>query len=455
MQSKTNYLVIGFMLFALFFGAANLIYPAYIGVYSGKHLAFSILGFCLTGVSLPFFGVLAVSKSGASDVRTIASPVSKGYATLFAVLLYLSIGPFFAIPRTGATSFAIGISPILGDQLGSKLLYGLIFFGLSFLLAVKPSRLAENIGKYLTPALILVISIVIVFSFIHPVGDYGQTHNAGPGINNAFKDYPFMAGLIQGYGTMDALASLVFSIIVIDASKQFGAKNHKDITKMTFISGLIAISLLALIYIFIGRIGATSQNLFPFSQGFFRIQGNPINGGHILSHASHFYLGSLGQASLAMIIFLACLTTSTGLISSSAEFFHNLLPQFSRNFWAGLFTLVSASFYLGGLNFIIKWSAPVLYLLYPLTIILIILVLLPRSWAITSPVYKATTLFTFIPALYDALATLASMTGLFKIPSFISYFFTELVPLGKFSMGWISFALIGFLIGFILQRLKK
>ena len=129
---------------------------------------------------------------------------------------------------------------------------------------------------------------------------------------------------------MDALASLAFAIIVIDASKSHGAKEQSEIAALTFKSGLIATALLALIYIFVGRIGASSQNLFDFTNGHFMFKGDPIDGGNILGQAAHFYLGSIGQIILAAAIFLACLTTSTGLITACAEYFHKLQPKFLR-----------------------------------------------------------------------------------------------------------------------------
>lgn len=210
---------------------------------------------------MPLLGVVAVARSGASDVEDFVRPVSKRYALLFSIALYLSIGPFFAIPRTGATSFSVGIQPIFGDNLIAKIVYGLLFFGLSYLLAIRPSKIADRIGKYLTPALLIIIAVLVVASFIKPAGDIGVAHNAANDISNAFKDVPFVAGLIQGYGTMDALASLAFAIIVIDASKQHGAKTQSEVAGLTFKSGIIATVLLALIYIFVARIGATSQSL--------------------------------------------------------------------------------------------------------------------------------------------------------------------------------------------------
>ena len=327
---KNIYIIIGFMLFALFFGAGNLIYPAFLGIYSGSNLALAILGFCLTGVTLPLLGVVAVAYSGASDIEDFARPVSRHYALLFSIALYLSIGPFFAIPRTGATSFSIGIEPIFGDNLIAKVIYGLVFFGISYFLAIKPNKIADRIGKYLTPALLIIIAILVVASFVKPAGDIGTAYNAASDISNAFKDVPFVAGLIQGYGTMDALASLAFAIIVIDASKSHGAKGKAEVATLTFKSGLIATVLLALIYIFVARIGASSQNLFDFSNGHFMFKGEAIDGGNILGQAAHFYLGSIGQIILAAAIFLACLTTATGLITACANLLHRVKKSLTR-----------------------------------------------------------------------------------------------------------------------------
>ncbi|MGE9902961.1 branched-chain amino acid transport system II carrier protein [Streptococcus alactolyticus] len=452
---KNIYVIIGFMLFALFFGAANLIYPAFLGIYSGSNLALAIIGFCLTGVTLPLLGVVAVARSGASDVEDFVRPVSKRYALLFSIALYLSIGPFFAIPRTGATSFSVGIQPIFGDNLIAKIVYGLLFFGLSYLLAIRPSKIADRIGKYLTPALLIIIAVLVVASFIKPAGDIGVAHNAANDISNAFKDVPFVAGLIQGYGTMDALASLAFAIIVIDASKQHGAKTQSEVAGLTFKSGIIATVLLALIYIFVARIGATSQNLFSFTDGQFMLNGVPVDGGNVLSQSAHFYLGNIGQVVLALAIFLACLTTATGLITACAEYFHKLQPKVSHVSWATIFTLIALVFYFGGLSELIKWSLPVLYLLYPLTIAIVLLVLCSKFFQNSPIVYRLTIAFTMIPALYDALSTLSAMTGLFNLPNGVVYFFTSVVPLGQFSMGWISFAVVGFILGVIVQRVQK
>lgn len=454
MSTKNTYLVIGFMLFALFFGAGNLIFPAFLGIYSGSNLALAILGFCLTGVTLPLLGIVAVAYSGATDVGSFSQIISKRYALFFSIALYLSIGPFFAIPRTGATSYSIGIQPIFGDSILIKILYGIVFFGLSYLLAIKPSKITDRIGKYLTPALLIVIAILVVMSFVHPAGPIGNPHNVAADASNSFKDIPFIAGLIQGYNTMDALASLAFAILVIDATKQYGAKSKKEIASLTFKSGITASIILALIYIFVARIGATSQSLFHLSGDTFTLNNVAIDGGSVLSQASYFYLGRFGQIVLALAIFLACLTTAIGLITACAGYFAKQFPKISHVQWSTIFTLIATTFYFGGLSELIKWSLPVLFLLYPLTVVLITLVLLNRHFDNNPLVFRITIALTAIASSYDAISTLAGLTKLFTIPSFISSFFTSIVPLGQYSMGWISFAIIGFIISIISVKLK-
>lgn len=455
-QSSTSmYLVVGLMLFALFFGAGNLIYPAFLGLYSGSNLGLSILGFCLTAVTLPLLGVVAIAYTGADDAEKLASPVSKAYAIFFSVALYLSIGPFFAIPRTGATSYSIGIEPIFGSSFLVKVIYAVVFFGLSYFLAIKPSKMADRIGKYLTPTLLVVIAILVIASFVNPADQFGTPTNAGPSVDSAFANLPFVAGLIQGYGTMDALASLAFAIVVINSAKSFGAKSNEEIAGVTVKSGLIATVLLALIYIFVSRIGATSQALFDLVDGSFLSNGNSVDGGGILSQAAYFYLGKVGQVILAVVIFLACLTTSTGLISASAEYFHKLLPKVSYFAWATIFTLIGTTLYFNGLGEIIKWSVPVLFLLYPLTVVIILLGLTHKLFKNDPLVYKTTIGLTFVAAFYDALSTFAGMTGFFTLSEGVKQFFANTVPLGAYSMGWISFAAVGFVLGFVLHKLKK
>lgn len=452
---KNPTVIVGFMLFALFFGAGNLTFPAFLGLYAGKNFWLGIIGFCITGVGLPLLGVTALAFSGEDNPQSLSKPISKWYALIFASILYLAIGPFFAIPRTGATSFSIGVQPIFGNGLVVKVIYALIFFGLSFLLAVKPGKIADYIGKYLTPTLIGVLTLLIIVSFLKPIAGLGVARNASEAVNDAFKSVPFVAGLIQGYGTMDALASLAYAILVINAIRDYGVSDKRKLGQGAVKSGLIACILLSLVYIFIGHIGATSQSLFTLKRGIYEFYGVTADGGHVLNQSAAFYLGKLGQSVLSIVIFLACLTTSSGLITACSEYFHQLCPKISHISWVTLFTIISTIFYFGGLSEIIKWSTPFLYLLYPLTIALIILTLSKRLFNNHSIVYRSTISLTFIAACYDFLSTLSQLTKFFELPKPVTHFFTKDVPLGEYNMGWIIFSVVGYIIGFIIYQLTS
>lgn len=450
---KNSYVIVGFMLFALFFGASNLIYPAFLGLYSGGNLAVAILGFCLTGVVVPLLGVIAVAYSGATNVEEIVRPVSRQFAVLFSIAIYLLLGPLFVLPRTGTVSFDVGINPFFGDNLIIKIIYGLFFFGLAFWMAIKPSKLADIIGKYLTPALLGMIALLVVMSFISPSGDIGLAHNAASDITNAFKDSPFIAGLVNGYQTMDSLASLVYAIIVIEAIRGYGAKDASEVALSSFKSGLIATVFLALIYVFVGRIGATSQSLFALSDGKYTLGGVAVeNGGVILGQVSRDYLGVIGQIALAIAVFLACLTTATGIVTACAEYFHKLQPKLSHEMWVGILLSVSLVLYFGGLSELTKWSGPFLFLLCPLAIVIILLIFLSKFFDNSPIVYRFAIGFTAIPALYDMLSSLSKNTGLFALPKGMVDFFTHTVPLGNYTIGWLTFAVVGTLIGMVVYK---
>lgn len=444
--------IIGFMLFALFFGAGNLIFPALLGLYAGGNVWQAVIGFCITGVTLPLLGVVAIGYSGSANLEELASRVSKSYGIFFTVALLLTIGPFFAIPRTGSVSYEMAITPIFGDDLVVKIIYAIIFFGITYWLAVTPSKIADNIGKYLTPMLLVVIIILVAMSFVHPIGSIGTAYNASSNLSDQYAKIPFFAGILQGYGTMDALASLVFAIIVVDAAKQFGAKSDKEVAVVTLKSGVIGVSLLALVYIFVARIGATAQTLFTLKEDVFYQGENVVSGATVLNNAATHFLGSFGSIVLGLIVFLACLTTSTGLVASCSEYFSKLLPQLSYKVLCIVFTLVSTIIYFSGLSAIINWSIPVLLFLYPLTIAIIFLAFTDKLFSGARIVYQTTIALTIIPALYDGISALSGATKLFSVPESIKSFFIETLPLAQYGLGWIVFLVIGFVLGIILSK---
>ncbi len=441
---KSAFVATGLMLFALFFGAGNLIFPALMGQQSGSAVFSALSGFLITGVGLPLLGVIAIGYSGSRDVQELASRVAPWYGVAFSVLLYLSIGPLFATPRTATVSFEIGVVPFLGDVSESAkqislAVFAAVFFGLSYWLSISPGKLVDRIGKILTPALLLAIAVLVLTAAAKPMGAL-QTPA------EAYQAGAFTKGIIEGYGTMDALASLVFAIIVIDAIRSMGVTDTKHVLSLTTRAGLVAAGCLALVYIFIAYMGATSVAGLGMQE----------NGASVLSKSAEFYFGLGGKVLLAVIVLLACLSTSVGLITACGEYFNRLMPQLSYHKWVVIFTLVSFGFANFGLKEIIKLSIPALMLLYPLTMAIIILAFLHPLFGGKRVVYITTMLATGVMALFDGWKTFESFMEMKSdFVSNLDAFFNANLPLYGSGLGWLLPALVGFAVGFVISKLSK
>ncbi len=443
-NNKSAFVATGLMLFALFFGAGNLIFPSGMGQQAGSNVFAAMAGFLLTGAGLPLLGVIAFGYSGARDVQQLASRVAPWYGVLFAAALYLSIGPLFATPRTATVSFEIGVVPFMGETVSDSaksiglFIFCLIFFGLSFWLAVSPGKLVDRIGRVLTPALLLTIAVLVGYAAIAPMAPLQAPAEA-------YQSDAFTKGILAGYETMDALAALVFAIIVIEAVRyNMGINDDKQVLRLTIRSGLVAASALAIVYILIAYMGATSVGGI----------GLQDNGAAVLSKSAQHYFGTFGNILLAAIVFLACLTTSVGLITSCGEYFARLIPALSYHKWAVVFTVVSFGLANFGLGTIIKFSIPVLMLLYPLTIAIIVLTFLHKLFDGKRVVYATTILFTSVLAVVDGWKTAHSMFGgaedglIMRINETLS----GVLPLYSVGLGWVIPAAAGFVLGFILSK---
>ena len=291
--SNRAYIAIGLMLFALFFGAGNLIFPASLGQQAGVNVWWAVLGFIVTGVGLPLLGVMAMGYSGAKDLQALAGRVHPAYGFFFTVLLYLTIGPAFAIPRTGTVSYEIAIRPFLanGGTDMSQMIFLVVFFALSLWLSINPAKLVDRIGKVLTPLLLLSICALIVKSLVTPMGAY-------MGATKAYSTagVAVVQGILDGYNTMDALASLVFAILVIDFVKLSGAKTKEEVTSATFKAGIIAVACLGFVYVFVANLGATSVQQLGLLE----------TGAPVLAESAKYLFGDIGALILAVIVLLAC-----------------------------------------------------------------------------------------------------------------------------------------------------
>jgi branched-chain amino acid:cation transporter, LIVCS family len=432
--SSTFILAVGFMLFALFFGAGNLIFPVLLGQMAGEHVWAANAGFVVTGVGLPLLSILAFAFSGKSDLQALASRVNPAFGVIFTVALYLSIGAAFAIPRTGTVSFEIGIKPFLGD--GSTtlplIIFSIIFFGITLFFSLKSSKLVDVVGKVLTPLLLIFIAILIVTVFANPIGDIQAP-------TEAYQSNAFFKGFQEGYLTMDALAAFVFGIIIVNTMKTRGAKTKREIMMSTAKAALIAAALLAIIYSSLAYLGATS------------VAGVGLldNGGAVLAAVSEYYFGSFGNVILAVIVIAACLTTSIGLVTANAAYFSQLVPSISYTKWAVIFTIISAALANFGLTTLISISVPVLVALYPLAIVLMALTFLNPLFKGRKEVYQGAIGLTVIISIVDGL----NAAG---IPiQAVNDLFTAILPGFSVGVGFAVPAIVGGIIGYVISLGKK
>ena len=347
--------VTGLMLFALFFGAGNLIFPPVLGASAGDRLPAVMAGFLITGVLLPLVAVIAVSTSG-EGILGLARRVGGRFGAVAPAAVYLSIGPLYAIPRVVTVAYELATRPVLellGAAPGRWTLpaHAAGFLIVSVLIALRPSRLADRVGRWLTPALLILIAVLCVATIAGD--DVVERAASGP-----YAAAPFSTGLTQGYLTMDVLAATVFGIVVIQTLRSRGIGSTGRVVRATAAAGGIAAALLAAVYIGLAMIGT-------------RTGGAADDGTALLRSAASSALGPAGVVVFAAIVILACLTTSVGLLSAWAGYAYATLPRttFSRHLVAGAGCALILSNL--GLAVIIRIVAPLTLLLYPITITLV------------------------------------------------------------------------------------
>ena len=439
-----EYLAVASMLFGLFFGAGNLIFPVHMGQMAGANAWKAAAGFLITGVGLPMLGVAALGISRSEGLYELGGKVGRHYSMLFTCMLYLTIGPFFAIPRCATTSFTVGLEQIL-PQTHYRLyllLFTLAFFGAALLFSLKPGKILTIVGKILNPCFLVLLGIIAVTAMLHPSAAVAEVAPQGDYVTK-----PFFTGFLEGYNTMDVLASLAFGIVVVRAIRGLGVEKENDVAAVTVRSGVYSCLLMALIYLVITIVGAQSRGLFETS----------ANGGIALAQIARHYLGYPGLFVLAATVTFACLKTAVGLVTSCAETFVELFPKGpSYRVWAVIFCCVSFGLANLGLDAIIAYSIPVLMFLYPLAITLSLLGIFGRLFGNDAWVYRMTTAFTLVGAVYDLLGALPDK---FHTEGFDGFLVAvgKFLPLSGLGLGWLCPAGIGFAAGLIVHliRLKK
>lgn len=412
MNKKTrDYLIIGFALFSMFFGAGNLIFPPKLGQLLGEHYILGIIGFTLTGVGLPLLGLLAATKNN-GNFEEMSLKVGKNFSKVYSIVLFLMIGPLLAIPRTAATTFEISVQPNFANF--SPLIFTIIYFLVNLIFVLRPSKVIETIGKFLTPVLLFILIALIVKGIVSPISSFSPSN-----VQNALP-----TSLLEGYQTMDALASIIFASLIIGAVKSKGYKDNQ-VVNVTVKASIIAIVGLGLVYGGLIYLGSRTG-----------ILADGMNNSALLLFLSSSILGNVGRIAIGIALGLACLTTSIGLLSSGGEFFERVSGG-KLKYTFNILVMSVASILIAnmGLDKIVSFSASILNIIYPITIILILLNLFDR-FVKSRMVYKIT--------IYTTLAvSILTFIGGF-VPAIKSAM--GILPLNDMGFAWIVPAIIAFVL---------
>lgn len=433
--TRKEVFVTGLALLAMFLGAGNLIFPPMLGQQAGKDLWIAMLGFVVTGVGLPLMGITAVAKAG-GDLEYLANRVHPVFSKIITTIVVLSIGPLLAIPRTAATTYEVAIAPFIsnvGPETASWALAitTIVYFSTTLIFVLRPSRIIDDVGKFLTPFLVVFLTVIIVKGVFNPLGsiELGQ-----------YKA-PFSEGFLQGYNTMDALASVIFGMVIVNAIKSKGINDNQEIARVTIWSGIIAATGLASIYIGLSYVGATTGSVFAGD-----------NPGQMLSFITESLLGTWGKFIIALTIILACLTTSIGLVASCGNFFSRLSNnRVSYNTVSIITVLVSAVLANMGLAKILEVSVPLLVSVYPIVIVLIVLALFHNLFNGKRMVYVTSIVGTLVVVLASLLESIGSKLGisLQSMEKILAY-----LPLQEQGLGWVIPALLMGFLGLLFNKSK-
>lgn len=424
----------GLLLFGIFFGAGNLIFPPALGAQSGSHFWPAIAGFVLSGVGIAIITLIIGTLNPKGYIHEISRKIAPWFAIVYLVALYLSIGPFFAIPRTATVSYEVGIAPLLGNTNGGLglFIFTLVYFCLAYLIALYPSKILDSIGRILTPIFAILIVVLVV------LGALKYSGHAPQAATEAYQASAFGQGFLEGYNTLDALASVAFSVIAVTTLNQLGFTSKKEYIKTIWIVGIVVAIGFSILYIGLGYLG----NHFPIPA---KVMASDANKGvYVLSEATKAIFGPAAQIFLAGMVTVTCFTTTAGLIVSTGEFFHNTFPKISYKVYASFFTLIGFAIANLGLSAIIAYSLPVLMILYPITITIVLIVIVNKFTQLSKPGMQLTMFLVSLVAIADVLASTFKLTGLANI--------IKTLPFAAQSLPWLLPAVVGIVLSLFLPN---
>ena len=417
---------LGFMTFALFIGAGNIIFPPIVAQQAGEHVWLAAFGFLITAVGLPVITIIALSRVEGS-IQILSSPLGKIASLILTITCYLTVGPLFATPRTATVSYEIGFSSYLGTSSSSLLIYSAIYFSVVTLISLYPNKILDTVGYVLSPLKILSLTILGIAAMMIPTGF------VPPAINN-YVDSPVSEGFVNGYLTMDTLGALVFGIVIIQAIRSRGVSNPKLITRYAVIASIISGIGLTVVYL----------SLFKLGLGSHEVAANASNGAVILHAYVQHAFGDLGSIFLSAMIFIACMVTAIGLTCACAEYFSSI-TKIGYKVW--VFILIGFSFIISnlGLTKLIAFSVPVLSAIYPPAIVVI---MLSFGWKFFNHPRRVIAPVTAVSLVFGILDGL-------KVANFeLPYALTHLL-LAEQNLAWLIPSLVVFVIAVVIDKVKK
>lgn len=416
--------VVGFALFAMFFGAGNLIFPPYLGVVSGSKWWISFLGFLFADAGLSLLVIISLTKFN-GEMDALFNRVGKGFAAVMGSVIVICIGPLIAVPRTAATTYEVGILPTIGPGF-NRIIFSIIFFAIVLALTIKPSKVVDIVGQFLTPVLLISLAILIIKGTVSPLGEISNRVLIEGGL--------FSRGIKEGYQTLDSLGAFVFASIIIASLVDRGYKEEKIKIRATIIAGTITAIGMLLVYGGLAYLGATVSSNY----------GADIDSTALLVAITYRLMGNAGKILLAIMITLACLTTAIGVTSSCGLFFSRLSKnKFSYEKVVLTVCILSAIVSNFGVTQILKFALPILLVVYPGALTLVVLGLFNEKIKddIVFRIAAATSL------IFSFIVVVSGLLGNETIPNLVAK-----LPLANLGFEWVVPVAISIVIGLMLSK---
>lgn len=412
--------MVGFALFAMFFGAGNVVFPPHLGMHAGEQWANGFLFYFIADIGLALVAMFAILHAGGAD--NITGRIGHVASNVLMCAVILCIGPMVAIPRTAATTLEMSVTPFFSGM--SPVVFSIIFFAVILLLSIKQSAVIDIVGKILTPALLIGLLVLIVKGFVSPIGDIVDTGVSASEVT--------VNGIKSGYQTMDVLAAMAFGIIILSSADEKGYTDSKSAAKMIGIAAALSGVLLMIVYFGLTYLGATASTVFP----------TDISRANLVIGIVELLLGKAGLIIFAIVVALACITTAVALVSSAASFFAKLANnKISYGVFVTVICVSSAIISNLGLDTIIAIATPILDIVYPPMLVLILL-----SW-FGDKLHKSVYVSSVAGSLIVSVLATAELYGM-NVPV------VDSLPLASLGLGWVLPAAAFGLVAYLVSKVK-